>query len=107
MTPDQEGQLLNETARGAKATQLLSSATYQEAMQKVEAGIVDAWKASPIRDEEGQKYLRLMLKCLHDLQGHIRDVAETGKLAAVQLERERTLAQKAQDAVKGVFRRAA
>lgn len=104
MTPDQEQQLIRESSRGAKASALLRSEIYLEAMQKVEAGIVDAWKTSPVRDVEGQTYLRLMMKVLTDLKGHIKDVAETGKMAEVSFEHERNLAQKARAAV-AEFRR--
>lgn len=106
MTEAQEQQLIRETGRGARASALLASDIYREAMQRVEAGIVDAWKASPIRDVEGQTYLRLMMKCLSDLQGHIKDAAETGKMAEVQLEHERSLAERARSAV-SAFRRKA
>lgn len=105
MTEDQQQQLVRETSRGGKANTLLRSEIYMEAMQKVEDGITQAWKDSPIRDAEGQQYLRLMMKVLKDLQAHIKDVAETGKMAEVQLEHERSLADRARAAVTA-FRRA-
>ena len=105
MTDDQEQQLIRETNRGAKAAQLLRSEIYVESMRKVEDGITQAWKDSPIRDAEGQQYLRLMMKVLKDLQAHIKDVAETGRMADVQLTQERSLADRARSAVKA-FKRA-
>jgi hypothetical protein len=106
VTEDQEQQLIRESSRGAKASALLQSAIYREAMEKVEAGILESWKSSPVRDVEGQTYLRLMMKVLTDIKAHIKDVAETGKMASVQLEHERSLAQRAKDAVRA-FRRTA
>lgn len=97
-------QLIKESERGAKASRLLADEIYQDAVSKVEAGILDAWKTSPVRDTEGQTYLRLMMKVLTDLQAHIKEVAETGKLANVQLEHERSMAERAKAAVKE-FRR--
>ena len=98
--------MVRESAKGSRAAQLLNSDIYLESMERVEAGILDAWKSSPIRDAEGQTYLRLMMKCLTDLQGHIKDVAETGKMAEVQLNYERTLSERARDAVTAFRKRA-
>lgn len=99
MTDDQEIKLVGESAKGARANALLNSDIYQEAMGKVEAGILQAWKDSPIRDTEGQQYLRLMMKALRDLQGYITEIAQTGKLANIQLEQERNLKQRMKAAV--------
>ena len=104
MRPEEEIHLAGERERGARAKALLDSAPFKDAIARVEQGIVQAWKDSPVRDTEGQTYLRLMMKVLADLQGHIREVAETGKLAEISLQSERTLRERAQGAVRE-FRR--
>lgn len=58
-------------------------------MEAVKQGILDAWANSPIRDKEGQNELRLMLKLLSDLHNNIRQVAHTGKLAQIEIERSK------------------
>mgnify|MGYP001598300693 CR=1 FL=1 len=104
MTDEQENQLIRESGRGAKANAFLSSEIYRDAVTKLEAGIIESWKSSPVRDVEGQTYLRLMMKVLSDFQAHIKDIAQTGKMASVQLEHERSLAERARSAVRE-FRR--
>lgn len=104
MTADEEVKLVKEAEIGSRARYLLESQPFKDAISAVEAGIVQAWKDSPIRDAEGQTYLRLMMKVLTDFQGHIRDAAETGKMANIQLNHERSLMQRASAAVRE-FRR--
>lgn len=104
MTADEEIKLAGETARGIRAKSLLENDVYKEAVQAVENGIVDRWKASPVRDIEGQAQLRLMHKLLTDLRGYIEEVAYTGKMAEQQLMHERGLRERAKDAVRA-FRR--
>lgn len=82
MTPHEE------MARGARAKALLEDEMFREAIDKVQAGIIASWKSSPVRDIDGQHELKLMLKLLSDLEGNIRQVMETGKLASIQIERE-------------------
>lgn len=77
-----------ELDRGFKAQQLLDNEIYQESIQTVREAILSQWAESPIRDHEGQHELRLMLKLLNDLTANIKTVADTGKLAQIQIERE-------------------
>ena len=77
-----------ELDRGFKAQQLLDNEIYQESIQTVRDAIIAQWSESPIRDHEGQHELRLMLKLLNDLTANIKTVADTGKLAQIQVERE-------------------
>lgn len=80
--------LNQETARGTRARLLLESEPYKEAVSKVRQAIFDKWASSPIADKDGQHELRLMLKILGDLEANIRDVAQTGHLASLQIEQE-------------------
>lgn len=106
MTEEQEQQLIRESSRGSKANAFLSSEIYRDAIGKLEAGVVEAWKTSPVRDVEGQTYLRLMMKVLSDFQAHVRDIAQTGKMAEVQLQQERSIAERAKSAVREFRRKA-
>lgn len=96
---DQEQQLLKEASRGAMAKGVIENEVYREAMSIVESDILEKWKASPIRDTEGQLALRLKWQCLQEIKGYIKDVMETGKLAETVLEENRTLAQRARAAL--------
>lgn len=94
MTPENEAQLRAEASRGMAANELLSNELLVEAITTIDDRLTQEWANSPVRDTEGRERIWLMKKLLQNLSGHIRDVAETGKLASIQLERERTLAQK-------------
>ena len=78
-----------ELERGRIAASLLENEIYKEAVEKVKTAIIDTWANSPIRDTEGQHELRLMLKCLNDVQGHIQTVMQTGQMAKIQQEEKR------------------
>jgi hypothetical protein len=77
---------------------------FVEAFDVLEADTLEKWKSSPIRDAEGQFALRLKWQAIQQIKGHLRDVMETGKLAAQTIEEKRTLKQRAKAAV-AEFRR--
>lgn len=103
MTEEQEQQLVREAGRGAKARAWLESEVTKEVFAVLEADTLEKWKTSPIRDDEGQKILRLKWQVLDEMKKHVADIAMTGKMAAQQLEHEKTLMQR----VKSVFRKVA
>jgi hypothetical protein len=100
VTAEQEQRLLNESGRGARARRLLEDDLLKEAIATVEADILEKWKSSPVRDQEGQLALRLKWQCLHEIRTCIADVAVTGKMADKTLEAERTIRQRAKDALR-------
>lgn len=77
-----------EDSRGKQATELLENAMFREAVDTIRQSLVDKWLSSPVRDIEGQHELRLMTKLLGDIEGYISNIAKTGKMAAITLERE-------------------
>lgn len=80
--------LHDQLAKGTRAEQLLGSDVYRDGVKAVRQAILDTWAQSPIRDREGQHELRLMVKLLDDLEGHILSMVNTGKLAKAQIEQE-------------------
>ena len=81
--------LTKDLDRALQAKQLLENHIYAEAIELVRNGIINAWENSPIRDTEGQHELRLMLKLLNDLQNNIKRVVDSGKLAEIEIERQK------------------
>lgn len=81
----------DEIERGGKAQMLIDSDIYRDSMAGVRDAILKQWEACPIRDKEGHHELKLMLKLLNDLQANIKTIADTGKLAQIQIEREKSL----------------
>jgi hypothetical protein len=107
MTEAQEQQLIRESHRGGKARSWLDSEITKEVFSVLEADTLEKWKASPIRDEEGQRILRLKWQVLQEMKKHVLDIAATGKMAEQTMEQERTMMQRAKDAAKGIFRKVA
>lgn len=91
--------LIRESERGLKARQLMDNPIYKEAVGVVRQAIFDKWAESPVADRDGQHELRLMLKALDMIVTHIKDVAETGKLADTQIEQEKSRAARLKDKV--------
>ena len=81
--------LTKDLDRALQAKQLLENPIYAESMDIVRNAILTGWENSPIRDTEGQHELRLMLKLLNDLQNNIKRVVDTGKIAEINIEREK------------------
>ncbi len=77
-----------ENERGVQAKELLENAMYREAIDTLRQGIIDKWRIAPIRDLDGQHELKLMDKLLSDLEAYLENIVKTGKMAAIQLERE-------------------
>lgn len=77
-----------EYRRGEQARLILENEIYTEAFEGVRAALISKWEDAPIRDIEGQKELKLMLKLLKDVQANIQHVMNTGKLAKNMIERE-------------------
>lgn len=80
----------NDLERAQQAKQLLDNPVYQEAIENVRNAIVSAWSNAPIRDVEGQHELKLMLKLLTDLENNITRVVNDGKIAQIEIERQKT-----------------
>lgn len=81
-----------EASRGLQARQLMENPIYQEAINGLRDGIVEKWRSTPIRDREGAHELKLMDKLLTDMEAYIRQIAETGRMAEIQLERDSKVA---------------
>ena len=84
---DQNQKTINE---GLEAEQLLSNEAFKRATESVELAIHQTWANTPLRDHEGQRELRLMLKLLHDLTGNLRVAIANGKFAENELQIKRT-----------------
>lgn len=75
--------------RAQQAKFLLDNPIYQEAIEGVRSAIITAWSNAPIRDVDGQHELKLMLKLLTDLENNILRAVNDGKLAQIEIERQK------------------
>jgi len=103
MTETEELKLRKELERAAKARAVLESELFQEAMAVIEADTLEKWKASPVRDAEGQLALRLKWQIIQEIRGHLADVMTSGKMASAQLDRELTLRERMRRGLRGTF----
>lgn len=83
---DTNDKLLREAARGQEARDLIENTIYRDAFETVEASILEKWKDCPVKDVDSQHELKQMFHVLSEVRRYIQTVAETGKMAQIQLE---------------------
>ena len=83
MTPDEE------VRRAGEATQMLRSTVFEAARKDLEERIAMARRSVPIRDTEMHTRLILMEQLMGQFFGYFEQLAQTGKMAELQLEDER------------------
>jgi hypothetical protein len=84
-----------EVIRGNQARDLLENPLMVEALTTIRDTIRAQWESSPARDLEGREKLWVMLKLLGNLEGHLKEVLETGKLAQIQVNQKQSLLDRA------------
>lgn len=85
-----------EINRGFEAERLMSDPLMVEAFQEIERGLVEALKRADLKDREMQHEIVLSLQVMSRVQGFLKDVIATGKMARLQKE---TAAQRLKNAV--------
>lgn len=81
-------ELDREISRGQRAAEILDSDLYIEAFDMLKTRLMQQWAESPARDKEGRESLWLMTRLLENVQGHLAEIMQTGKMARVQLEQQ-------------------
>ena len=81
-------QIGREIARGQHAQDLLDNDLYKEAWDKVESAIIQKWKDCGIREKDSQLELKQMFHVLSEVRRYVQVIAETGKMAQIQLTRD-------------------
>jgi hypothetical protein len=79
---------------GDQARLVLENEVFQQVFADYKAEITEQWTKSPARDMEGREKLWLMLSMLNKLEAMLKTTLDTGKLAQLDLEHQRTLAQR-------------
>ncbi len=77
--------LQNEVKEGEEAERLLNNPVYQKSIEKVRTGLINAMSDSPMGDEKTHNRLVIALQLLSQIEKNIKTVAETGKLAKIQI----------------------
>ena len=71
---------------GIEAQRLLDSEIYKAAMQTMKTQIVDQWRASPVRDIEGQTLLLQLAKLADKFESTLAGFVQGGKFAQHQID---------------------
>lgn len=77
-----------ETHRAGEARQILDSAMFQAARAHLEEQLAAARQAVPIRDTDMHTRLILMEQMFKNLIGYFEQIAQTGRMAEIQLRQE-------------------
>ena len=85
--------LHEDSQRGHEAKMLLENKLYKEAISGLRENIITSWRNAPVRDRDGMHELKLMDKLLTDIERYIKQIADTGKMADIQLEKDAKLAE--------------
>jgi len=82
-----------------RAQEVLGNEAFQQVFADVKQEITDQWTKSPARDQEGREKLWLMLSLLNKLEVTLQATLDSGKLAKLDLEHEKTLMERAKGLV--------
>lgn len=83
--------------RGTRAKEVLENEEFQRAFEAIEQELTEAWKTSPQRDSTGREHLFLALTMLNKVQASLTSTMETGKLALLELQHKKSLADKTKE----------
>ncbi len=70
---------------GDRAKEVLENEAFIAAFEAIENEVIEQWKNSPARDEEGREKLWQYRMLLQKVRTHITSTMETGKLARLEL----------------------
>lgn len=88
-----------DIARAGRAQEIIDNPEFMEAYNDIEKDIVNRWKISKIHDEEGHKYLKIMLKIHTDYLSLLKTRIRSGKVAEVKVTN-----MDRQNKIAGIFR---
>lgn len=82
-----------------RAREVLENEAFQQVFADYKQEITDQWTKSPARDLEGREKLWLMLSLLNKLEAMLQSSLDSGKMARLDLEHEKSLLERAKGLV--------
>jgi len=82
---------------GDRAREVLENEEFIAAFEAIEQELLETWKHSPARDPDGREKLWAYLHLLTKVKTQLTQTLETGKLAKLELEHQRTLKERMRD----------
>lgn len=98
---DDEHKLIREIDRGQQARIVIDSPIYREAIDGLREQLMAEWRDTTGRDTQGREQLWLAQNLLQRIEEHLKQVMTTGQMAALQLDRKRSLMTRAVDWMQG------
>lgn len=80
---------------GNRAREVLENEVFQQVFDDIELEVIESWKNSPVRDQEGREKIWQYLTLLKKVKSHLTTTLETGKLAQLDLQHKQSLYDKA------------
>lgn len=96
-----EHQLIREIDRGRQAQAVVESPIFREAVDGLRDQLLGDWRATAPKDTQGREQLWLAQRLLQQIEAHLTQVMTTGVMASLQIDRDRTLMQRAADLMRG------
>lgn len=97
MSDDLDTRLQNRVYDGNRAREVLENEAFEGAFTAIEQELVEAWKTSPARDEAGRQKIWEYLTLLKKVKTHLESTLQDGKVAELDLNHRRTVAQRVRD----------
>lgn len=79
---------------GNRAKEVLENPAFVAVFDDIENEVLETWKTSPARDSEGREKLYIYLHLLQKVKARLTSSLDTGKLAVMDLEHKKTLAER-------------
>ena len=76
-----------EIIRGEDAERILCNPIFIESIDKVRQGIISSMEQSALGDESTHNRLVIALQLLNKIEKNIKEVAETGKMIKMQIDK--------------------
>jgi hypothetical protein len=97
MSDDIDSRLQQRIYDGNRAKEVLENEVFQGAFLAIELEMTETWKKSPARDAEGREKIWQYLMLLQKVKTHLEATMQDGKVADLDLEHRRTVAQRLRD----------
>lgn len=88
---------------GDRAREVLENEAFIEAFERVEKELIESWRNTPStsNNQDARERIHLSLTLLGKVRSCIHETMETGKLARLELEHKKSLAQRAKQILGG------
>jgi hypothetical protein len=89
-------------ARAAKAKRIIEDPLVTEALSKMEAEIIEAFAACPIRDDEGRRVIQMELQRVRKFKGFFLGVMESGVVAVHDIREKQSMKDRVVNSVRSI-----